>query len=82
MIYWAIRISFHSALQSDAKQLPINMKCKHCTGMKTESITPEERTKGSDRCREDNQGGDGGECHVEEVRKTMVTGMIISSLMT
>uniref|UniRef100_A0A4W5PXC8 Myocardial zonula adherens protein n=1 Tax=Hucho hucho TaxID=62062 RepID=A0A4W5PXC8_9TELE len=27
--------------------------------MKTESITPEERTKRSDRCREDNQGGDG-----------------------
>ena len=25
----------------------------------TESITPEERTKGSDRYRQDNQGGDG-----------------------
>jgi hypothetical protein len=43
--------------------------------MKTESITPEERTKGSDRYREDNQEGDGCECHVAEVRKTMVTGM-------
>ena len=29
------------------------------TDMKTESITPEERTKGSDRYREDNRGGDG-----------------------
>ena len=29
--------------------------------MKTESITPEERTKGSDRYREGNTGGDGVE---------------------
>ena len=44
--------------------------------MKTESITPEERTKGSDRYREDNQGGDWspGERHKAQVRKTMVTG--------
>ena len=30
-----------------------------CTDMKAESITPEERTKGSDTYWEDNQGGDG-----------------------
>ena len=36
----------------------ISMKHKR-TNMKTESLTTEERTKGSDRYREDNQGGDG-----------------------
>ena len=37
----------------------MNTKQTQRTDMKTESITPKERTKGSDRYREDNQGGDG-----------------------
>ena len=37
----------------------MNTKHKQHTDMKTESITYEERTKGSGRYREDNQGGDG-----------------------
>ena len=51
------------------------MNMKQRTDMKTESMTPEERTKRSDRYREDNQGGDGspGECHEAQVRKTTVT---------
>ena len=51
----------------------MNTKHKQCTDKKTESITPEERTKGSDRYREDNQGGD---VQVSVMRrKTMLTGV-------
>jgi hypothetical protein len=42
--------------------------------MKTESIKAEERTKESDRYREDNQGGDGVQVSVMR-RLTMVTGV-------
>jgi hypothetical protein len=35
------------------------MKLKQRTDMKAEPITHEERTKGGDRYKEDNQGGDG-----------------------
>jgi hypothetical protein len=37
----------------------MNTKHKHLTDIKTESITPEERTKWSERYREDIQGDDG-----------------------
>ena len=52
----------------------MNTKHKQRTDLKTESITPEERTKGSDRYKEDNQGGDGVQVSVI-MRVTLVTGV-------
>ena len=62
-----------------------NNEHKQCTDMKTESITPEERTKGSDTYREDNQGGDGDQVSVRRrrcARRWWQVCGIISSLMT
>ena len=55
----------------------MNTKHKQRTNMKTESITLEERTKGSDRYREDNQSErwwSPGDSEDAQVCVTMVTG--------